>query len=65
MLCSYANKMEENALKTITSLEQELGKTLLAFQCNDLKPTGLSESELAKLQEAEKELGVSLVAIES
>jgi hypothetical protein len=65
MLCSLATKVDEPTLKTITDLEKDLGKTLLAFQCHDLKPTALSAQELSKIQEVEAKLGVSLVAVEA
>lgn len=64
MLCSLAN-VDETALSAIQTLEKNLGKTVLAFQCHDLTPSSLSADELAKVQEAEKSLGISLVAVES
>lgn len=65
MLCSIANNVNEDTLTTITSLEKEIGKTLLAFKCHDLKPSQLSDEELSKIEEIEKKLGVSLVAVEN
>ncbi|WP_319524912.1 hypothetical protein [uncultured Desulfosarcina sp.] len=65
MLCSLANNVDASALKTITDLEKDLGKTLLAFACHDLKPSALSADQLSKVQAAEKKLGVSLVAVEA
>lgn len=65
MLCSLATNVNESTLKTIGDLEKGLGKTLLAFSCHDLKPSALSAEELSKIQEVEKQLGVSLVAVES
>lgn len=65
MLCSLATNVNESTLKTIHDLEKGLGKTLLAFNCHDLKPSTLSEEELNKVQEVEKKLGVSLVAVET
>lgn len=64
MLCSLANNMKEDSLQAINDLEKDLGKTLLAFRCHDLKHTLLSSEELAKVEEVEKKLGVSLVAVE-
>jgi hypothetical protein len=65
MLCSIATNVNESTLKAINDLEKGLGKTLLAFRCHDLKPSTLSAEELSKVQEVEKQLGVSLVAVES
>lgn len=64
MLCSLATDVNDSTLQTITNLEKGLGKTLLAFKCHDLKPSILTKDELSKVQDAEKKLGVSLVAVE-
>ena len=65
MLCSIANNINAETLKTIHDLEQDLGKTLLAFSCHDLKPSQLSGEQLTKIEEVEKKLGVSLVAVDN
>jgi hypothetical protein len=65
MLCSIATNVNESTLQAINDLEKGLGKTILAFNCHDLKPSALSAEELSKVQEVEKNLGVSLVAVES
>lgn len=65
MLCSLANNINESTLKTIQNLEKDLGKTLLAFACQDMKPSTLSNEQLQKVQEVEKKLGVSLVAVDA
>jgi hypothetical protein len=65
MLCSIANNVDSSALKTITDLEKDLGKTLLAFACHDMKPSALSADQLSKVQATEKKLGVSLVAVDA
>jgi hypothetical protein len=64
MLCSLATDVNDSTLQTISSLEKGLGKTLLIFKCHDLKPSALTNKELSKVQDAEKKLGVSLVAVE-
>jgi hypothetical protein len=64
MLCSLANDVNDATLKTITDLEKETGTTLLAYKCHDLKPSSLKEDQLQKIQKIEKDLGVSLVAVE-
>ena len=64
MLCSLATDVNDSSLQTITSLEKGLGKTVLAFKCHDLKPSTLTNDELSKVQDAEKKLGISLVAVE-
>ena len=63
MLCSLSTKIKPETLQAIQSLEQELGKTLLAFSCHDLKPAHLKDEELAKIKEVENKLGLSLVAV--
>ncbi len=63
MLCSLSPKMEDTHLKEIQSLEAELGKTLLAFSCHDLKAADVTNNELEKIQTLEKKLGLSLVAV--
>jgi len=64
MLCSIANNINDETLKSINALEKELGKTLLAFSCHDLRPSGLTGDELSRIEEVEKQLGVSLVAVD-
>lgn len=65
MLCSLSTKVTEDTMATITDLEKDLGKTLLAFQCHSLKPSDLSESQLQRIKAAETKLGVSLVAVDA
>lgn len=64
MLCSLATKMTADTIKVITDLERDMGKTLLAFQCHNLKPSELNESELQKIMEIESRLGISIVAVD-
>jgi len=63
MLCSLSTKIKPETLHAIQSLEKELGKTLLAFSCHDLKPAELKHEELARIKEMENKLGLSLVAV--
>ena len=63
ILCSYS-KTESIDLNAIQGLEKELGKTLLAFSCQDIKPADIKDEELAKINELEKKLGIVLVAVE-
>ncbi|RZB36518.1 MAG: hypothetical protein SRB2_02014 [Desulfobacteraceae bacterium Eth-SRB2] len=63
MLCSYS-KTESVDLEAIQGLEKALGKTLLAFSCQDIKPAELTDEDLAKISELEKKLGIVLVAVE-
>lgn len=64
MLCSFSN-LDESALKSIQDLETELGKTLISFSCQDVKPAAIEDAALAKIQELEKKLSVSLVAVDA
>ena len=65
MLCSLATKINEETIAAISTLEKDLGKTLLAFQCHDLKPSELSDAELQRIKEVETKLGISLVAVDA
>jgi hypothetical protein len=63
MMCSLA-KLETDKLDAVKGLENELGKTLLAFSCGEAKPAELKEEELARIKEVEGNLGLSLVAVD-
>ena len=65
MLCALAENVDAGILEKITQLENDLGKTFLAFQCHEMKPTMLTAEEINKIQDVEKQLGVSLVAVEN
>lgn len=65
MLCSLSNKISEDKLKSIQNLEKEIGRALLAFNCHDIKPAKLSETELSKIRKLENDLSVSLVAVDA
>lgn len=65
MLFTISNSVDASAVNTITELEKELGTTLLAFKGVELNPTQLNENQLEKVQKIEKDLGVSLVAVEN
>lgn len=64
MLCSLSN-LKEQDLEQIRALEAELGIPVLAFSCHDSKPAPLDEEKLKKIQEAEKKMGLSLVAVQA
>jgi len=64
MLCSIG-KIEEKQLDEIRSLEEELGKTILAFQCGgETKPAALDEKQLQRIRDLEEKLHLTLVAVE-
>lgn len=65
MFCGYSEKLSKNDLNVLTGLEKEFGKTILAFSCQDMIPAELSKEQLAKITDAEKKLGVVLVALNS
>ncbi|QTA93905.1 hypothetical protein [Desulfonema magnum] len=62
MLCSFAT-LENDKVDEIKALEKEIGKTMVAFSCHDVKATQLSEDELAKIKKLEDKMGLSLVAV--
>jgi hypothetical protein len=63
MLCSLSS-LKDQDLDKIRSLENELGKTILAFSCHQAAPAALDNSQLSKIQGLEKEMGLSLVAVD-
>ena len=65
MICSLSTKLDDAAMGEIKSLEEKMGKTLLAFSCHDVKPQKISEDELSSIQSLEGKLGISLVAVEA
>ena len=50
-------------MKSIKELEEKMGVTLLAFSGMNIKYADLSEEDLKTLLQAEKDIGVSLVAV--
>ena len=64
MLCSLSN-IKDDHLEEIRALENELGQPLLAFSCHDIEPAVLDDEKLKKLQELEKQIGLSLVAVKA
>ncbi|MCL5024373.1 MAG: hypothetical protein M1497_13605 [Nitrospirae bacterium] len=62
MLCTVAT-LDGEKLRTVQSLEKELGKTLLAFSCRDIGVTPLNDDEIARIKRIEEQLGVALVAV--
>ena len=58
-------RLDANALKSIQALEQEMGKTLIAFKGFEADPATVSEDELGRIQALESALGVALVAVDS
>jgi len=62
MLCSLAS-LDKEKVEAIQAIEKKMGKTLLAFSCRDLKVDALKDDEIAQIKEAERKLGLSLVAV--
>ncbi len=62
MLCSLAS-LDTEKVKAVQALEKKMGKTVLAFSCKEMKIDALKDDEIAQLREAEKNLGLSLVAV--
>jgi hypothetical protein len=57
-------KLDEDKFKAIQSLEQKLGKPLLAFSCQNVKFAQLTEDELEQIKELESKPGLVLVAVQ-
>lgn len=64
MLCNLS-KLDDAKLQEIKTVEQKVGKTLLAYSCYNVAPADLSRDEISQITEAEKKLGVVLVAVKS
>lgn len=64
MLCNLS-KLDDAKLQEIKNVEQKVGKTLLAYSCYNVAPADLSRDEMSLITEAEKKLGVVLVAVKS
>lgn len=62
MLCTLAH-LEQEKLSELQSLEKKLGRTLIAFSCNDVDVVPLKENELAEIKRVENKLNVSMVAV--
>jgi len=62
MLCSLSS-LKAKDIAMVQSLEKELDQTLLAFSCHSVDPALVAADKLAKIQDLEKKLGISLVAI--
>jgi sugar phosphate isomerase/epimerase len=63
MLCSLSTKLGEKELAEIGALEEELGLTMLAFNCHPIDPAPIDDRQLSGIRDLEERLGVSLVAV--
>jgi len=63
MLCSLSTKLGEKELAEIGALEEELGVTMLAFNCHPVDPAEIDDRQLTGIKELEERLGISLVAV--
>lgn len=63
MLCTLSH-IDSQAIEQIKALENELHQTLLAFSCHNVSHTPLEADKLAKIQQLENKLGISLVAVQ-
>ena len=62
MIYSVSN-LDDERIRAIEKLEQELGRTLIAFSALSVDSDAINDSDLRKVQELERELGVMLVAV--
>lgn len=63
MVCGYSPNISKDHLNTLNDLEKDIGKTVLAFSCKDIKESQLSQDQLAKINDLEKKLEMVLVAV--
>jgi hypothetical protein len=62
MFYSYA-KLEDERLKALRSLEEELGKPLVALEEVTLPPARLARGDLDRIREFEQQTGTVLIAV--
>lgn len=64
MMCTLTplDAKKEDELK---KMEQQMGKTLLAYSCSSTEPAQLSDAELNRLREFEQKLGLVLIAVKA
>ena len=62
MICSFA-RVQEDKLQEIRSLEAEIGKTLLAYSCQDVTAAPLSDGDLVKIRDLENKIDLVLLAV--
>lgn len=62
MVCSFAI-LDEKALGVVRTVEDETGRTLLAYDC--FVPGTISDEEVEKIKAAEKKLCRTLIAIKT
>jgi len=62
MLWAFSS-LKDKQMKEIKALEEKMGVTLLAFSDIDVEYATLTEEEMKVLLQAEKDLGLSLVAV--
>ncbi len=63
MLCSLSTKLGDTELAEIGALEEELGVTMLAFNCHPVDPAPVDDRQLTSIKDLEGKLGVSPVAV--
>ncbi len=65
MFCGYSENLSKDDVNLLNNLEKEIGKTILAFSCQDFKPSDISQEQIAKIADVEKKIGAVLVAVNS
>jgi hypothetical protein len=63
MLCSLSTKLGDKELAEIGALEEELGVTMLAFNCHPVDPADIDDRQLTSIKALEEKLGISLIAV--
>lgn len=64
MYCTLSG-LNDQDIKQVQSLEDELGQRLLAFSCNDAQPASLANETLSRIKDLEEKLGVVLLAVQN
>ncbi len=62
MMCSFAT-LDDSALDIVKGVENETGRTILAYDCFEAE--AIDEEEIRRIREPEKKLCRTLVAVKS
>ncbi len=62
MICSY-DAVDDKKINALQEVEKDVGKVLLAINCQEFKPAELTPEQLDRVQALEKELGMVVIAV--
>jgi len=62
MYCTISNNLDKETIEKLKTLENDLGVTLIAFECKNPEFAELKGKDLEKIQDFEKKHNLSLLA---